>query len=187
MDEDRKTIKYQSAICEAASTCRATFDVEQRHLPILLKTREDVSTALECALVLHDNQPAFAGHANTRLQVLLCREQRLSRRLEPVLRQHIYDDRVSFDNTLSRLWPSYRPGGCITAASSAESRWVETHTSAENDRAPQSVHFNLLDGSLLINGKPLGRLPRHITTHATYIRTFGLVQFLTVMICKIAL
>ena len=38
------------------------------------------------------------------------------------------------------------------------------------------VHFNLLDGSLLVNGKPLGRLPNEIQRHPLYNLIFGEVR-----------
>ncbi|KAH0834166.1 hypothetical protein J3R83DRAFT_11472 [Lanmaoa asiatica] len=41
------------------------------------------------------------------------------------------------------------------------------------DQCSQVVHFNVLDGSLLVNGKPLGRLPNEIQRHPLYNLIFG--------------
>jgi hypothetical protein len=38
------------------------------------------------------------------------------------------------------------------------------------------VQFNLIDGRLLINGKPLGRLPPNIVSHPIYARVLGRVS-----------
>jgi hypothetical protein len=38
------------------------------------------------------------------------------------------------------------------------------------------VAYNLLDGLVLVDGAPLGRLPDHFTSHATYARIFGNVS-----------
>jgi hypothetical protein len=38
------------------------------------------------------------------------------------------------------------------------------------------VHYDLLTGQLLINGKPLGRLPQKIVEHPTYASVLGTVS-----------
>ncbi len=57
---------------------------------------------------------------------------------------------------------------------------MTTTTIADEGQQAQEVHLNLLTGSLLINGKPLGRLPRNITAHPLYARTFGSVSLVHV-------
>jgi hypothetical protein len=40
----------------------------------------------------------------------------------------------------------------------------------------QEVHYDLLSGQLLVNGKPLRRLPREIVEHPTYASILGAVS-----------
>ena len=47
-----------------------------------------------------------------------------------------------------------------------------TSTSDEDGAASLSVHYNVLDGSLLVNGSPLSRLPREYESHPTFKRLF---------------
>jgi hypothetical protein len=42
--------------------------------------------------------------------------------------------------------------------------------------AASSDYYNLLDGLVLIDGSPLGRLPESFTSHQTYHRSFGNVS-----------
>jgi hypothetical protein len=46
---------------------------------------------------------------------------------------------------------------------------------ATAERGEQYVDWDILHGTLLVNGNPVGRLPDLITSHATYVRTFGQV------------
>ena len=38
------------------------------------------------------------------------------------------------------------------------------------------VHYNLLDGRLLLGGEPLGRLPQEVMKHSTYASVLGAVS-----------
>jgi hypothetical protein len=59
----------------------------------------------------------------------------------------------------------------------ANSRWLTTFTAPLPNQRPQQVHYNILNGKLLVDGKPLGRLPQEIVSHSTYKRIFGQVCF----------
>jgi len=52
-------------------------------------------------------------------------------------------------------------------------RWIITTTASEGGQVSQRVQLNLLEGQLLIDGKPLSRLPQSIVKNATYSRIFG--------------
>jgi hypothetical protein len=51
-------------------------------------------------------------------------------------------------------------------------------TSADDISSLMCVHYNVLDGSLLVMGAPLTRLPRSYEVHDTYTRIFGEVRLL---------
>ncbi|KAK0465634.1 hypothetical protein IW261DRAFT_1160647 [Armillaria novae-zelandiae] len=74
---------------------------------------------------------------------------------------------------VTSIWPAYSCYSLDTVVHSPNHRWINTLTAVDADQQSQPVHLNLLTGLLLINGKPLGRLPKDITSHATYVRIFG--------------
>lgn len=48
----------RSQLCDTAQTCLATYDVDRGpHLASLLESLADVSTLVECCIILHDNTP----------------------------------------------------------------------------------------------------------------------------------
>ena len=49
-------------------------------------------------------------------------------------------------------------------------------TLTASEKHASNVFYNLLDGLVLIDGSPLGRLPKPFTSHETYRRTFGNVR-----------
>lgn len=168
--------KFQALLCETAATCRATFDVDLKHIPSLLDSDDDISDVIFCAITLHDNRPPCIAQMEITLAVLVGRDDRLARMLEPTLAKAIQCNKIGFDNALKKVWKEYSPGQMIHVLSKPAERWLSTTTTAQGDGIPQSVHYNMMTGLLLINGKPLGRLPAKITTHPLYLRTLDKVS-----------
>jgi hypothetical protein len=92
--------------------------------------------------------------------------------MESHLRQAIVLNSGGMDKTVLGLWAGYEPGASWTALAAPKDRWMTTRTSTQKGRASRVVHFNLLDGSLLVDGLPLTRLPKKYEQHATYRRLF---------------
>lgn len=161
-----------------AATCRATFDVDPHHLRYLLESADDTAIALECAIIVHDNTPLALRAAPPDLLKLLYRDRRLSHYLERFLAQRVRQDRRGMDNAILSLWTAYIPGSTgWLKLSTPNSRWLEAQTMTKYaSTMPQIVHLNLLEGRLLVDGKPLGRLPHEIVQHSTYNRIFGQVS-----------
>lgn len=174
---DSDILEYQNRICEMAAICRSTFDVDSRHLHALLKTPEDFGEFIKSFVVLYDNQPSDPSNAPTNLQMYLCRDQRLSHKTSLHMLQSLQHNNRILCAPISSIWPHYRagPNGWQPVCTS-DHRWVSTTTAVGGKNTSQKVHLNLLDGQLLIDGKPLGRLPRDYVQHPTYIRLFGQVR-----------
>ena len=168
----------QRRACEIAAICRATFDVDaEDHLYALLSSSADVAILVECSIVIHDYTPP-PGTLPVYLQKLLRRDCRLAHFLEARLASLIRANRGGLDNAIASVWPSYRPGNRDQwqHLPDPNKRWVKSFTDPERNQCSRQVHFNLLSGRLLIDGKPLSRLPNQILGHSTYQRIFGRVR-----------
>jgi hypothetical protein len=174
-DED-KVHEFQRRVSEIAATCRGTYDVDPDHVPNLLGSPNDVAVLVECAIAIHDNIPSNLVDCPTNFKRLLDRDRRLSHSLEPSLRQRIREYRGGLDQAIASIWTHYRPGSDWQALEPPNDRWLISMTAAETGRESQAVQLDLLGGQLLINGKPLGRLPPDIVKHPTYSRIFGQVS-----------
>lgn len=176
--DDDEASELQRHACEIAATCRATFDVDiGPHMEALLHSASDVFTLVECAIVVHDNTPPQLDQAQSHLKKLLYRDRRLSHHLEQCLLRCIDLDRTGLDIAITSVWPGYRPGSPDwQKLEEPNARWLTAFTAPVKGQRSQQVHYNIFEGKLLVDGKPLGRLPRDITSHSTYRRILGQVK-----------
>ncbi|KAI0321334.1 hypothetical protein OF83DRAFT_346661 [Amylostereum chailletii] len=175
MDQQRLS-EFQSRLCDVAATCRATYDVDDKHLASLFSSRGDVAQFLECSATLNDNAPPLANKVDQALKAVLNRDRRLAHYLERTLERKLNNDWGSpiLKQAITAVWPGYRPrSSSWEALPVPNSRWVTARTRHDAADGAQQIHFNLLDGRLLVNGKPLGRLPKDIVVHPLYVRIFG--------------
>ena len=162
---------------EMALTCHGTFDVDPHHLPGLLERDEDIAVVVECAIIIHDRCPVVVADQPASISSLWYRYRRLSCVLEPLVRQRVLKVRNGLDRTIGRLWAGYISGSPWTALQTPNERWLVTATSSEGGLSSMLVHYNLLDGDLLVNGSPLTRLPHSYESHPTFRRLFGEVKY----------
>lgn len=173
--DEHKIREFQHRVCEMAATCRGTYDVDPDHVPSLLESPEDVAILVECAIYVHSNTPSSLTNVTTYFKRLLDRDRRLSQSLEASLCQQIGEHREGLDHAIAKIWSSYRPGSSWQQLETPNDRWLCSTAASEVGLESQYIQFNLLEGQLLVNGKPLGRLPQTIVKHPTYTRIFGQV------------
>ncbi|KAJ4476568.1 hypothetical protein C8R41DRAFT_923340 [Lentinula lateritia] len=169
-NEDHGTI-LSMRLCEIAATCRATYSGDPAHSTELLQNNDDISTFIYCAAIIHENTPSKRGGLSKEFCRLLDRDERLAVSVYDHLNNLSTKSCAGVDQAVSLLWPAYRPYGSWERLGLPNERWLETKTAPSSFHGiSQRVHLNLLDGQLLIEGKPVGRLPRKITDHALYTR-----------------
>ncbi|KAF8555164.1 hypothetical protein OG21DRAFT_1572590 [Imleria badia] len=160
---------------DAAAVCRSTFDLDPSLIRKLLHSPEDIQMLLSSAILIRDHTPSFVSRLPSYSRLLLDRDRRLSLALESVVSDVIQADSSDqgIDLAVGWVWPDYRPGSKWTPLQNPNSRWFSCKTATTLDQSSQVVHFNLLDGSLLVNGKSLGRLSSDILQHPLYNLIFG--------------
>ena len=170
--------EFREFLRDAAAICRSTFDVDPSMIRELLHSAEDIAVLLYSAVLIHDHTPSKVSCLPPYSQLLLDRDHRLSLTLEGVVSSVIQadpsDKGINF--MVGWVWPEYRPGSKWTPLQNPNSRWLSCRTTSTTGQSLQVVHFNLLDGSLLIDGRPLGRLPNEILWHPLYNLIFGEVR-----------
>lgn len=164
-----------------ATTCFSTFDACPEHIHAILATEEDFSIAMQCAVIVHDHTPPSLSDDNSLyLARMFGRHRRLLHYLEPILGQSLLGDAGhvkllragAYDHALAKLWLGYhrRTFSQWRVLQRSDSRWICCIVEGGHE-----VHFDLLTGLLLIDGKRLGRLPQEIVEHPTYARILGTV------------
>ncbi|KZV68205.1 hypothetical protein PENSPDRAFT_754325 [Peniophora sp. CONT] len=162
----------QRQICEAAATCVSTYDVSlDDHLELLLYSAEDVSEFVRSAVLAQEHLPPDIARAPLHTQLLLRRYERALRRTESRLRTCILRQSAGMHAAVLPLWSSYRADGHWHALETPSERQISytfTHGGVQ-----QTVHYDLLTGTLLIGGRRVNKLPPSITTHKVFARLFG--------------
>ncbi|TVY17756.1 hypothetical protein LARI1_G004515 [Lachnellula arida] len=158
-------------VLELALICHCTFDIDPRQLPSLLSSVDNIAILIETAAIVNDRWPVSEGALTTLTRELLRRFSRTSHALEPTLKHQIIASPDGINQAVGRMWAGYEPGTPWVVVEAPDDRWLTTHT-ADSDNVSSTVHFNLLTRSLLINGRPLGRLPREYESSLTYQRLF---------------
>ncbi|KAF8326322.1 uncharacterized protein EI90DRAFT_2975813 [Cantharellus anzutake] len=165
--------KYQGAICPLAAICRSSFDVDAHHAGSLLRSPEDVAIFIECAIILYSHSPQETlTDPDPHLRLLLLRDNRLSCCMEEFIFTLIQEraNMLGVNKAISSVWSAIDPMCYWTRLPKPNDRWL---TTAVNSQRAQNVHFNVLSGALLIDGKPPGRLTSDIRGHSIYKELFG--------------
>ena len=66
------------------------------------------------------------------------------------------------DLAVGKIFATYQPGTQRWELQHPNARWLTCQTEATVERPSQTVHINLLNGALLVNGQLLGGLPGEI-------------------------
>ncbi|KAG2341478.1 hypothetical protein BDR05DRAFT_1001591 [Suillus weaverae] len=171
-DDEKASRDLQGRLRDMAATCRSTFDVDGDS-SLLLTSDDDIKVFAYCAVMIYDNTPSQLGNLPQYSKLLLERDKRCCHALEAAVRQYAEIHREGLDYAVAEIWGSYRRGTPWRALPAPSSRWLVTQTAPSCSQSPQAVHYNLIDGCLLVDGKPLGRLPSIIVQHLTYQTIFG--------------
>ncbi|OJD31253.1 p-loop containing nucleoside triphosphate hydrolase [Diplodia corticola] len=148
----------------AALLCRRTFSpyCEDSH-------HETLSSAVlqffvESSITLQDNMISDPETLPTVLQHALMRDLKMSHRLKSLVRRSIEENPEGLITAIDNIWQSV-PGSTLRTCSDVEfldgfDEWTAqlTFVGGEQSRR-QTVHYDILEGHLLIDNQPLGRLP----------------------------
>ena len=177
--EPNQIFKLQQRLMKASILCKMTFDVDTVHLPRVLRTADDVRTWAECSMHVRNNFPGQETLLPSDLRRLRLRDTKLSHTLHSTVRQlAIRDTGRGLDLAVAQQWIGFHPGsGSWSALAYPNDRWVSKETAKITERGPQQVLYDLLEGELLVDGKPIGRLPMDYIRSEIYIRVFGAKVF----------
>lgn len=173
--EPAQISKLQQHLLKAAILCKMTFDVDTPYLPRVMNTADDLKTWVECSIHVRNNSPGEERLIPPGLRRLRLRDTKLSHALHNTVRQlAINNIRHGLDLAIKQQWIAFQPGlESWSAIDCPNDRWLITETATTGRQLPQQVCYNLLEGELLVNGKPLGRLPAEYIRNDIYLRVFG--------------
>lgn len=173
--EDEQTSKLQRRILRAAMLCRMTYDVDKRHILEVLRTTEDIRCWVICSMRLRENTPGDITSLPLDLRRLMLRDQRLSHSLHQMVHRIILDeDNTGLNLAIGQILTDYESRTTTwMSLADGHQRWVHTKTQESSIQNPQHIHYNILEGELIVDGMPVGRLPKDYIRSDLYRRIYG--------------
>ncbi|KAL8922139.1 MAG: hypothetical protein Q9208_005334 [Pyrenodesmia sp. 3 TL-2023] len=163
------------SLLRAALLSKMTFDVDREHIEQVMASTQDLDHWTASSMIVHDNTPGAEAELPSELRRLLMRDRKLSHRLH----RHLQDllsttSNTGLDRAVSRTWSTFKASATSwRSLQKPHHRWIQKTASDGNQMNPQTVSYNVLDGRLLIDRRPLGTLPREYTTDSLFVRIFG--------------
>lgn len=158
-----------------AMLCKMTFDVDTCYYSRALTTSEDLLYWTSASIIIQDNTPGTDTELPHSVRVALTCHTKLSHRYQRQVYQLLStSDNDGLDRAIHRVWSSFHSMDYIwERLVQPDARWVYKQTLAGFQAKSQKVSYNILSGELLVDGRPLGLLPRDYTSHRVFIRLFG--------------
>ena len=169
-------LRLQQRRLRSAILCKMTFDVDGSDLPNLLATANDICTWTLCSNTVQENTGNDGVEIKRDLRLLLLRDKKLSHRLFRRVRTLlIQGNQGGLNNAIRHIWSGFEPtsAGWTGFQDPSSQRWIMNVTEAKPGKASQQVLYDLLEGELLVDGVPLGRLPKLYTESESYLRILG--------------
>lgn len=166
----------------AALLCRRTFMIEVAVKDSLLSPAA-LSCLIESSIALQDNSAGLSANLSVAHNALV-RDLKMVHRIESKICESITAFNDSIADAINRVWPE--PEGAASRRfakwqfqSLPNDRWVTSETVASPGTIPQRVDYNIIEGTLLIDGRPLGKLPDECNKDEFFRYVFGDRAYLT--------
>ncbi|KAI6118443.1 hypothetical protein F5141DRAFT_999967 [Pisolithus sp. B1] len=158
---------------DSAAICRSTFDVGLDTANQLLDSSRALEILVCCAIINNNNTPPQFNSLHGVSRLLVERDCHLSWNLEELMGTMILEGDGGIDLGIKHVWQGYRRGTQWKTVGVGNRSWFTASTSSSTTQCSQQVHFDILNGTLLVNGRPMGRLPDEIRTDPIFTLLFG--------------
>ncbi|KAL8995005.1 MAG: hypothetical protein Q9169_005181 [Polycauliona sp. 2 TL-2023] len=165
----------RSGLLRSATLCKLTFNVEVSEHCRALTTPDDLLDWTSASMIIQDNTPGTHSSLPLSLRLALLNDAKLSqthhRRVHQLLST---TDNNGLDLAISRVWSKFQCTDKVwQRLVQHDTPWIFKQTSTDAGVESQQVSYNVLSGELLVDGRPLGVLPKDYTSHRVYLRIFG--------------
>ena len=171
----KRVLQLQQRLMKVAILCKMTFDVDVQHVQKVLNSPDDLRIWAKSSMHVRDNLPGDEAMLPDDLRRLLLRDKKLSHALHRVFLLLIVDNKSNgLELAITQQWAGFRPSlSSWTVFEPPNDRWLCMRTVSSSDRKSQQIYYNILEGELLVDGRPLGRLPTDYIRDELYLRLFG--------------
>jgi hypothetical protein len=168
----------------AALLCRRTFAIFVDSDSNI--NSEDLCSFIQASMALQENLVVDLAELPSNLRNMLVRDMKMAYRIRRLIQHSIESNPESLGAAINKNWSdadnssgrTYSPWQFL---SSPDKRWVMSVITSTTSKfnVSQVVHYNFVEGHLMVNGKPLGRLPLDIRESGDVKELFGNQHLLT--------
>jgi hypothetical protein len=177
--QDDSASKTQQRTLRISLLCRMTYDLDDSALRMTLRDCGNLALLTEATVLIHDHKPScWMKACDSRLLRRVYFDLRLAHRLEPFVLEAALECPEAVDRGIKQIWSEYLAGGRWAAVNGDNSQWLINTTESTSETLSHQVHLDIIHGELLVEGKPIGRLPGLFAAHRSYQRLFGRVCLL---------
>ncbi|KAI5254025.1 hypothetical protein E4T42_02630 [Aureobasidium subglaciale] len=159
-------------LLNAGLSCYSTFDVDEQHLPHILGSAGNIAALAEAQIIVCDNTPIDRSTVSPLLKQSLLHHVVIAHKLESHVRDLSRTDGSGLNQAVQRIWNGAVLQQTWDVATEDAHSWLTNNTITERGRG-QKVHFNLLGGDLLVDGKPVGKIPSNLRSQPLFQQIFG--------------
>ncbi|KAK4697417.1 hypothetical protein P7C71_g664, partial [Lecanoromycetidae sp. Uapishka_2] len=173
--ESDQLLRLQQRLLKICALCKLTYDVDAEYRSRVLNTVDDVKIWTLCSIHIRENLPGDETKLPPDIRRLILRDMKVSYNLYLRVRRMIVEDNNNgLDLAIRQVWSSFQPGSASWKLLEAPNdRWLSSDIEVAPAYSVQNLLYNVLDGELLIDGRPLGRLPTEYIRSDLYQKTFG--------------
>ncbi|KAF3275888.1 hypothetical protein TWF970_006499 [Orbilia oligospora] len=173
--EESKIKDLRKWLLRLAGIQLSTFDVDQTFLSEIFEEPTDVTDYLVCLNIIYDNSLGVFRGLPRDIELLLEQNRRFSVVAESFIEEKLRSDEGGdiLTSTTKRILTKRAISGTWEQVTTPASRWWALRPFAPAKESGTVVHLNVLEGKILVNGKPNGRLPSEYFTHEIYKRLLG--------------
>lgn len=159
----------------SALLCRRTF-FSQAYSGVDLDG-DSFKSFVEATLAMQENLVVDLNRFSTATRNMLVRDIKMTFRMRAMIRRLAMRYPSSVESAIDTVWPNSeeasRPYTCWRFLQAPYGWWITSTVAATMGTAPQEVHYHVLEGHLLVDGKPSGKLPADIRDSEVLKELFG--------------
>ncbi|KAJ7221940.1 hypothetical protein C8J57DRAFT_1593700 [Mycena rebaudengoi] len=169
--ESATNMDVMNRVLQLAASCRSTYAVDSQTLRHILNDPAAVSMFVQCAIAIQNNSPPRIQALPPALRYLVQRDVIFSiETVLPLIDAANSHGGEGLDDAVHSVWEGFRRDSSPWRVHA--DRWVTCITSPGNGRQIRHVCVDLVDGSLLVDGKAQGTLPKEMLRHPIFRSVF---------------
>ena len=191
----REVEDFSRRVLAMSLVCSSTFSADLDESESIFRESDSVTCFLEISILIHDHRQSLdinsqdkadgkdvpgaatqLGDANSQSPLLIIAMQSWRRQcylFQPHLVKKAHQNRVCLDKAIGTFVAAYTPGMAWSEGGAGYQHIMTSNCCSSDIEENPSVTLDLLEGGLLIGGRPVSRLPPEYCQDSTFKHLFG--------------